>query len=301
LPVEISALQHIENYQETQRQAQRRRRIKRNKRLRRETETGLSSLNKGGIASFDKGGMPDFSEYGYGMGEEAMTRGSMLGGESLPLMHSYEPEGEAVSKKSALTQMEKLMALSAIMNRSAPRDQYYPDAPEMTSGQKRNMVMQAIAGALGAIKADPDTGLTDFSDVGPGAIQGAKGFKGELEKRHTSSVALERQQKQDFRQTMTDLQALETSILSGDELAGKIALQEFKIANPWAEAAIGLIEAEMQRAANFGGEINKDVIREGLIALQQLAKSNPQTGPQGIIGAGDAMKSIVTTAADSQG
>ena len=92
--------------------------------------------------------------------------------------------------------------------------------------------MQAIAGALGAIKADPDTGLTDFSDVGTGAIQGAKGFKGELEKRHTSSVALERQQKQDFRQTMTDLQALENSIQSGNKTAMEAQLLKFEADYP---------------------------------------------------------------------
>lgn len=282
---EISPLQHVENYQESQRQAQRRDRTRRNKRGRRKIETGLSSLNQGGIASFDKGGRLDFSDYDYGMGEEALEA------------YGYS---EVEPKPYTPTQMDKLMLQAIAMNKSVPRDQYYPDAPEMTKDQQIKMALSALSKGLMAIKADPETGITDFGDVGQGVMEGMEGYKDKLQKRRDASVALERQHRQDFMKTMVDLQALETSILSGDKVAGEIALQQFKIDNPWSEATIGLIEAEMQRAANFQGEINVQVIRDGLAALQQLAKSNPQAGPQGLAGVDSALAGLISKKREDQ-
>ena len=125
-------------------------------------------------------------------------------------------------------------------------------------------------------------------------IKGWEDEVGEMEARRSGQIAARRQQQQDAMKATIDIQALETSILSGDKVAGEIALQQFKIDNPWSEATIGLIEAEMQRAANFQGEINMQVIRDGLAALQQLAKSNPQAGPQGLAGVDSALAGLIS-------
>jgi hypothetical protein len=184
------------------------------------------------------------------------------------------------------------MALSTWMNRSAPRDQYYPDAPEMTSGQKRNMVVQAIAGALGAIKADPDTGITDFSDVGRGAIQGMEGFKGELEERRTSSIGLERQEKQDFRQTMTDLQALETSIQSGNKTALEAQLLEFELAHPEYKAATQSM-SDILRNLMPGAEFPIEQFKAAVNQMRILMGKQAGTGPQGLAGVGSAIADLI--------
>ena len=232
------------------------------RRRRNKKQAGLSSLSQGGVASFDKGGIAE--------GDPGQGRPSML------------------ERIAARAMLGKRMAAPAAT------DQYYPDRPEMTSKQKWQAGLSAVSQALRNIKAHPETGLTDYSDVGEGMIKGWEDEVGEMEARRSGQIAARRQQQQDAMKAAIDIQALETSILSGDKVAGEIALQQFKIDNPWSEATIGLIEAEMQRAANFQGEINVQVIRDGLAALQQLAKSNPQAGPQGLAGVDSALAGLIS-------
>jgi hypothetical protein len=251
-------------------------------------------FNKGGIASFDKGGTTDFSGYDYGMGEEAMTRGSMLGGKSLPLVHSYELQGkEDVSEKSVPSQLEKLMALSTRMNRSAPRDQYYPDAPEMTSGQKWKMGLAALSEALMSIKADPETGITDFSDVGRGAMKGMKGFEDELKARRASSVALERQTREDTMKTLTDLQALETSIQSGNKTALETQLLEFELAHPEYKAATQSM-SDILRNLMPGAEFPIDQFKAAVNEMRILMGKQAGTAPQGLAGVDSALAGLIS-------
>ena len=276
---EISPLQHVENYQESQRQAQRRGRTRRNKRGRRKIETGLSSLNQGGIASFDKGGTLDFSDYDYGMGEEALEA------------YGYS-EAEPESQSRPPSMLERLTAramLAKRMTAPAETDQYYPDRPEMTSKQQWQAGLSALSKALMAVKADPETGITDFSDVGQGISEGGEGEVGKMEARRTGQIAARRQQQQDTMKALTDLQGLETSILASDKVAVETKLAEFELAHPEYAAATQAM-SDILRNLPMGEVFPIEQFTQAVNQMKILMGSSkaPSQGiiiPQGVIDA----------------
>ena len=115
--------------------------------------------------------------------------------------------------------------------------------------------------------------------------------------------SLERQQKQDFRQTMTDLQALETSIQSGNKTAMEAQLLEFELKYPEYAAATTAI-TEMLKAEKQNPFVKHEPINVGRVMglLNQIrVQLSGQGAAQPSIIIPDPVKSLISTAADTQG